>query len=88
MARLENSVGVENGLVEPSPQAHPPEGIYIASTLVQGRQEVLVRVLNATHRDQTLTRRSFLAHCKTATLTTDRYMENPRPKAENRNYTK
>jgi hypothetical protein len=52
MARMENPLGVENGLVEPSPQAHPPEGIYVARTLVQDRQEVPGRVLNATHRDQ------------------------------------
>jgi hypothetical protein len=56
IARLESPIGVENGLVEPSPQAHPPEGIYIARTLVQDRQEVPFRVLNATHRDQKLTR--------------------------------
>jgi hypothetical protein len=37
MARMENPLGVENGLVEPSQQAHPPEGIYIARTLVQDR---------------------------------------------------
>jgi hypothetical protein len=34
MAKLESPLGVENGLAEPSPQAHPPEGIYIAKTLV------------------------------------------------------
>jgi hypothetical protein len=53
IARLESPLGVENGLAEPSPQAHPAEGIYvyIARTLVQDRQEVPVRVLNATHRD-------------------------------------
>jgi hypothetical protein len=56
MARLENPLSVETGLAEPSPQAHPPEGIYIARTLVQDHQEVPVRVLNATHRDQKLTR--------------------------------
>jgi hypothetical protein len=35
MARLKGPLGVENGLVEPSPQALLPEGIYIAGTLVQ-----------------------------------------------------
>jgi hypothetical protein len=70
MARMENPLGVENGLVEPSPQAHPPEGIYIARTLVQDHQEVPVRVLNATHRDQKLTRGSLLAHCEPVTLIT------------------
>jgi hypothetical protein len=70
MARMENPLGVENCLVELSPQAHPHEGIYIARTLVQDRQEVLVRVLNATHRDQKLTRGSPLAHCEPVTLVT------------------
>jgi hypothetical protein len=43
---------VENGLVEPSPEAHQPDELYIAMTLVRDRREVPVRVLNATHRDQ------------------------------------
>jgi hypothetical protein len=75
MARMENPLGVENGLVEPSQQAHPPQGIYIARTLVQDRQEVPVRVLNATHRDQKLARGSLLAYCEPVTLVTDRDME-------------
>jgi hypothetical protein len=33
MARMENPLGVENGLVETSLQAHPPEGNYIARTV-------------------------------------------------------
>jgi hypothetical protein len=52
IARLESPLGVENGLVEQSQQAQQPEGIYIARTLVQYRQEVAVRVFNATYRDQ------------------------------------
>jgi hypothetical protein len=62
MTTMGNPLGVENGLVEPSPQVHPPEGIYIARTLVADRQEVPVRVLSATHHDQKLTRGSPLAH--------------------------
>jgi hypothetical protein len=34
IARMESTLGVENGLREPSLQAHPPERIYIARTLV------------------------------------------------------
>ncbi|XP_033607223.1 uncharacterized protein LOC117282280, partial [Cryptotermes secundus] len=52
MARMENHLGVENGLIEPNPQAHQPEGIYVARTLVQDCQEVPVRVMNVTHKDQ------------------------------------
>jgi hypothetical protein len=37
MARMENPLGIENGLV-PSLQVPPLEGIYIARTLVQDRQ--------------------------------------------------
>jgi hypothetical protein len=47
-------LGVENGLVEPSPQAYPPEGTYLARTLVRHRREVSVRVMIDTRRDQKL----------------------------------
>jgi hypothetical protein len=70
MARLESPLGVESGLVELSPQARPPQGIYIARSLVQERREVPVRVLNTTHRDQKLARGSPLAHCEPVTLVT------------------
>jgi hypothetical protein len=56
MARLESPLGVESDLVEQSPKAHPPEGIYIARTLVWDHREVPLRALNATHRDQVLKR--------------------------------
>jgi hypothetical protein len=46
---------MENGLVEPSPQANPPKGIYIARTLVQDCHQEPVRVMNAADRDQKLT---------------------------------
>jgi hypothetical protein len=45
-------LGVENGLIEPSLEAHAPEGLYIASTLIRDCQEVTVMVLNATHCEQ------------------------------------
>jgi hypothetical protein len=70
IARFEILLGVENGLVEPSPQVHLPEGIYVARTLVQARQEVPVRVLNATHSEQKLTRGFPLAHCEPVMLVT------------------
>jgi hypothetical protein len=70
MARLESPLGVECDPVEQSPKAHPPKGIYIARTLVQDRQEVPVRVLNATHSDQVLLRGFPLAHCESVTPVT------------------
>ncbi|XP_023708055.1 uncharacterized protein LOC111864779 [Cryptotermes secundus] len=68
LARMENNLIVENGLVQPSPQAHPTDGIYVARTLVQDCQEVPVRVMNATRRDQKLRKGSPLAHCEPVTL--------------------
>jgi hypothetical protein len=35
IAQLESALGVENGLVTPSLEAHIPKGLYIARTLVQ-----------------------------------------------------
>jgi hypothetical protein len=80
MARMENPLRVENGLVEPNPQAHPPAGIYVARTLVQDRQEVPVRVLNATLQDQELTRGSTLAQCEPVMLVTMPDVEQTRAK--------
>ncbi|XP_023701466.1 uncharacterized protein LOC111861267 [Cryptotermes secundus] len=77
MAKMKNRLGVGNGLVEPSPQAHPPEGIYVARTLVQDCQEVPVRVMNVTHKDQKLGRGSPLAHCEPVTLVALPEMEQP-----------
>jgi hypothetical protein len=51
---------VENGLVGPSPEAHLTEGPYIARSLVRDRRAVPLRVLNATFRDQKLTKESHL----------------------------
>jgi hypothetical protein len=52
LARMESPFGMENDLVEPNPQSHPTEGSYITTILVQDRQEVPVRILNTTHREQ------------------------------------
>lgn len=62
MASLESLLRVGNDLVEPSPQAHSPEGFYIARALIRRRREIPVRVLNAAHRDQ-LIKGFLLAHC-------------------------
>jgi hypothetical protein len=69
MARLQSHLGVEKELVEPSPQAPPPDAIYIDRTLAQPRQEGPERVLNATHRDQKLTR-TPLAQTRPVTIVT------------------
>jgi hypothetical protein len=62
MARLGNPLGVEKGLVEPSPEAHANEALYIARTLLRDSRKVTVRALNATRRDRKLRKRSHLAH--------------------------
>lgn len=47
---------MENGLAEPSPEAHAPEGLYIARTLARDRPDVFMMVLIATRREQQLTK--------------------------------
>jgi hypothetical protein len=37
MARLESPLEVENGLIEPLPEAYAREGLYITRTLVRER---------------------------------------------------
>jgi hypothetical protein len=51
MVRLENPLGVENGLMEPSPETSAPEGLYKTMAVFRDHREVPVRVLNAAHRD-------------------------------------
>jgi hypothetical protein len=81
MAKLESPLGVENGVVEPSLQAYPPEGIYIARTLVRDRRRVPLRVMNAIRRDQKLMKGSPLAHCETVTLVPPYDLEQPYARA-------
>jgi hypothetical protein len=77
MARLESPLKVENGLVESNPEAHPPEGLFIAKTLVRDQQEVPVKVLNATCCDQKVTKGCLVAHCEPVTLVTLPDVEQP-----------
>jgi hypothetical protein len=88
MARPESPLGVTNGLVEPNPEGRPPEGLYIARTVVRDRREVPVRVLNATRSKQKLTKGSPLAHCEPVTLVTppdveEAQVRNTIPKLQN-----
>jgi hypothetical protein len=62
-------------MIKPSSGAHPPEGLYIARTLVRVRREVPVSVLNATRRDQNITKGSPLAHYEPVTLVTPHDVE-------------
>jgi hypothetical protein len=62
MDRSESPLGVESGRVEPSMEAHPLEGLYIARILVRDRWEVPVGVQNATCHEQSLTKGCPLAH--------------------------
>jgi hypothetical protein len=68
--RLESPIGVENCLVEQSPEAHTPDGLNIDRTPVRDRRDVPERILNATRSDQKLTKRQNLEHCDPVTLTT------------------
>jgi hypothetical protein len=60
-------LGVQNCLVEPYPEAHSPQRIYIAKNLFRDRLEVPGRVLNATRLDQVM-KGSTLAQCEPVTL--------------------
>jgi hypothetical protein len=71
------SLGRQNGLGEPSPEAHGPEGLYIAAAVVRDCQEVLVRVPNATRCDQRFTKECPLAHFEPLTLVTPPNVEKP-----------
>jgi hypothetical protein len=75
-ARVDSPLGVEIGLVDPSPVSHPSEGLYMARTVVRGHPEVPVRVLNATRSDQ-LKKGSPLPQCKSVTLVTPPNVEQP-----------
>jgi hypothetical protein len=54
MVLLENPLRINHDLVELNPEAHAPEGLYIASTLIRDRQKVAVCVLNVNPRDENL----------------------------------
>jgi hypothetical protein len=77
MARLESPLGVENGLVDPNLEAHSPEGLYIAWTLVRDYLEVPVRVLNVTRCNQKLMKGFPLVNCEPVTLVTSSNVEQP-----------
>jgi hypothetical protein len=70
MAQLESLLGIENGLVEPSPEAHVPEGLYIARILVRDQREVPVSVQNANLHDRKLAKGFPIARCKPVALVT------------------
>jgi hypothetical protein len=68
--QLESPLGIENGLAEPSPEAHVPEGLYIARTVVRDQRELPVRVLNTTLHDQKLAKGFLVARCEPVALVT------------------
>jgi hypothetical protein len=76
-AQLRSPVKVENGLVEPSPEAHPPEGLYIDRTLMRDHREVRVWVANATCHEQELMKGSPMAHCEPVMLVIPPNVEQP-----------
>jgi hypothetical protein len=56
MAHLVSSLGVQNCLIEPSPEAQAPKGLHITYTLVRDHREVPVKVLNTMRRPPKLTK--------------------------------
>jgi hypothetical protein len=68
--------GEENSPVEPSPVINLPEGLYTVQTMIRNRREVPVRVLNATHPNES-SQKSPLAHCEPVPLVTVCHMEQP-----------
>jgi hypothetical protein len=57
--------------------AHPPEGLYIARTLVRDCREVPVRVLNVACGNQKLMKGCPLVHCEPVVLVTPPDWEQP-----------
>jgi hypothetical protein len=53
---IEETFSVENGILERSPESHPPEELYIARILDRDSQELPVNIQNATHRETKLTK--------------------------------
>jgi hypothetical protein len=70
-------LGVENGLTELRPQPHAPEGLYIASTLIQDHWDVSTMVLNVTRYRQELRKGSPFPHCEPVALMTPPNVEQP-----------
>jgi hypothetical protein len=77
MASLESPLEVENGLVEQSPEAHAPEELYRARTLIQDCWEVAMTVINVICPDQKLTKGSSLAHYEPVMLVNPRNVKQP-----------
>jgi hypothetical protein len=61
---------VKDGLIEPTPNAHIPEGIYIARIQARGCREVPVKVTYAANHDQILAKGFSLENCEPITLVT------------------
>jgi hypothetical protein len=75
-ASVDGLIGVENGLVEPNPEVHPPEGLYTARTLVRDSWEVPCEGPECC-RDWKLTKGSPMAHCEPVILMTPPAVEQP-----------
>jgi hypothetical protein len=74
---LENHFILESGPIDPNLEVHATEGFYIAKTLLGGRREIPVMVLNATLRDQKLTKENHMAHFELVTLMSSPVFEQP-----------
>jgi hypothetical protein len=86
IARLKRPLGVENDVIELTPEAQVPKGLYIARTVAQDCREIPARVLNAALRDQMLTTGTLLAHFVPVTLVPHPMLNNHRSETLPRNY--
>jgi hypothetical protein len=69
LARPDATMKAASALVEPSMKA-PPKGLYIASTLVEVRERVPVRIVNVADRDQVLSKGTVVGHVEPVAWTT------------------
>jgi hypothetical protein len=70
-----------SALVEPSMKA-PPKGLYIASTLVEARERVPVRIVNVAYRDQVLSEGTVVGHVEPVAWTMPVGDQEPPPPCE------
>jgi hypothetical protein len=80
LTRPDATMKTASALVEPSMKA-TPKGLYIASTLVEAREWVSVRIVNVADRDQVLSKGTVVGHVEPVAWTTPVGDQEPPPPA-------